>query len=144
MFFFSCFRPYGEFTLESMTENEIGTKILNAAFKVHSSLGPGLLESCYEKCLAFELMAAGLNTRSQVHLPINYLGNALDAAYRLDLLIEDSVIVEVKSVESIDDIHLAQLLTYLKLSGKKLGYLLNFNVTKLKFGIRRVVFGLED
>ena len=125
-----------------MRENEIGARILDAAFQVHSFLGPGLLESSYEKCLAFELSSRGLTTNAQVPLPLIYRGFQLDCGYRIDLLVEDSVIVEVKAIEAFDDIHLAQILTYLKLSGKKLGYLLNFNVQKLKQGIKRVVLGL--
>lgn len=125
-----------------MSENEIGEKLLGCAFRVHSALGPGLLESAYEVCLLHELTEAGLAAARQVQFPINYDGVDLDAGYRIDLLIEDIVIVEVKSVEKLLPIHTAQLLSYLKLSNRKLGYLLNFNTTQLRSGIKRVVNGL--
>jgi GxxExxY protein len=122
-----------------MTENEIGTLILDAAFEVHQQLGPGLLESSYEHCLAFELAERGLNIHVQKSLPLVYKHTQLDCGYRLDLLVEDSVIVEVKAVEALNDMHLAQVLTYLKLTRCRLGYLLNFNVKQLKSGIKRIV-----
>ena len=101
-------------------------------------MGPGLLESTYEVCLVHELSKAGLNVRSQVALPVVYDGIRLEAGYRIDLLVEDSVIVELKAVESIHPIHEAQVISYLKLSGKKLGLLINFNVNLLKNGIKRL------
>lgn len=107
--------------------------------KVHTKLGPGLLESAYEKCLAYELMKRGLHVASQVELPIEYDGQWLDAGYHLDLLVENSVIVEVKAVEKITGLHRAQILSYLKLSGKSLGLLLNFNVLRMRDGINRIV-----
>lgn len=125
-----------------MTEDEIGKLIVDCALKVHRELGPGLLESTYEACLAFELEQAGLNVRVQKPLPVVYKEVKLDCGYRIDLLIENKVVIEVKSVEALNDVHLAQILTYLKLSGCKLGFLINFNVTLIKNGIRRVVNGL--
>jgi GxxExxY protein len=122
-----------------MTEDEIGGHLVNAAFNVHSFLGPGLLESTYEKCLAFEALDKGLSISTQVPLPVIFKGNKLECGYRIDLLAENRVIVEVKAVEELNNVHLAQLLTYLKLSGLKLGYLFNFNVSGFHKGIRRVV-----
>ena len=127
-----------------MGENEIGTKILEAAFRVHSFLGPGLLESSYEKCLEFEALQSGMDVVTQVHLPLLYRNNLLDCGYRIDMLVEDKVIVEIKAVEKLEDIHLAQLLTYLRLSERKLGYLINFNVPGLQRGIKKVILGEVD
>ena len=124
--------------MDSTTEINF-KKLLDACFKVHSELGPGLLESSYELCLAYELQKSGLNVRSQVPMPISYGGVKLDAGYRVDLLIEESIIVEIKAVEEFHPVHMAQLLTYLKLSGNRLGLLVNFNVSRLKDGIKRVV-----
>lgn len=120
-----------------MDLNEISEKIIGCAIKVHRTLGPGLLESTYEVCLVYELKKAGLKVERQVSLPIFYDGNKLDAGYQLDVLVEDKIILELKSVENLLPIHEAQLLTYLKLANKKLGLLINFNVTVLKNGIRR-------
>ena len=125
-----------------MSENEIGETLLGCAFRVHSALGPGLLESAYEVCMLHELEQAGLDVKRQVPFPVTYGLVELDAGYRIDLLIEDVVIVEVKSVEKLLPIHTAQLLSYLKLSNRKLGYLLNFNTVQLRNGIKRVVNGL--
>ncbi|UCH48172.1 MAG: GxxExxY protein [Betaproteobacteria bacterium] len=125
-----------------MSENEIGEKLLGCAFRVHSALGPGLLESAHEACLSHELGKAGLDAARQMPFPINYDGVELDAGCRIDLLIEDIVIVEVKAVEKLLPVHTAQLLSYLKLSNRKLGYLLNFNTAQLRSGIKRVVNGL--
>jgi len=125
-----------------MHENEIGTLILDAAFKVHKELGPGLLESTYQACLSYECINQPLFVETQVPLPVVYKAVKLDCGYRIDLRAEHKVIVEVKSVESLNDVHLAQLLTYLKLSGCKLGYLINFNVKFLKDGIKRVALNL--
>jgi GxxExxY protein len=122
-----------------MTENEITDKIIGCAIKVHRKLDPGLLESAYETCLAYELSRCELLTEKQKALPLIYEDIKLEWGYRIDLLIEKKVIVEVKSVEALNDIHLAQILTYLKLSDCKLGLLINFNVVKVKDGIRRVV-----
>ncbi len=125
-----------------MTENEISYKIRGAIFKVYNALGPGLLESAYESALAFELNKMGLEVKEQVPLPFMYNGTKLDAGYRLDLLVEDKVIVEIKSVERILDVHHKQLITYLKLSGKKLGLLVNFNSADIAKSIHRKVNGL--
>ncbi len=120
--------------------NRVTDKIIGAAIEVHRQLGPGLLESTYEKCLIFELQRIGLVVEPQVELPVAYKGMKIDAGYRIDLLVEKSVIVELKAVESILPVHEAQILTYLKLSGNKLGLLLNFNVKLMKDGIRRFVY----
>ena len=117
----------------------LGKAVLDAAFAVHTELGAGLLESAYEACLSFELYARRIGHNCQVELPIQYKGQQVDAGYRLDMLVGEVVIVELKSVESILPVHEAQLLTYLKLSGLRLGLLLNFNVPHLKDGIRRIV-----
>ena len=122
-----------------MTENEISREIVDAALKVHKQLGPGLLESAYEECLYYELIKRELLVEKQKTLPLVYEEVKLDAGYRIDLLIENKVIVEIKSVEALNDVHLAQILTYLKLSGCKLGLLINFNVALIKQGIKRVV-----
>lgn len=124
-----------------MHENEIGTLILDAAFQVHKELGPGLLESTYEACLSYEALQKGLFIETQLPLPVVYKEVKLDCGYRIDLRAERKVIVEIKSVEALNDVHLAQVLTYMKLSGCKLGYLINFNVKQLKDGIKRVVLG---
>ena len=123
-------------------ENQISAIILDAAIAVHTALGPGLLESAYQACLTYELSARGLKVQMQVPLPINYRGVLIDAAYRLDLVIDDLVIVELKAVERLMPIHEAQLLSYLKLSGKRLGLLINFHVLRLKDGYKRIVNGL--
>ncbi len=122
---------------------EISGKIIGAAMRVHSALGPGLLESTYEACLEHELRKAGLKVERQVFLPIVYDGLRLQDAYRIDLLVECAVVVELKAINTITNIHKAQVVSYLKLSGKSLGLIINFNVTQLKSGIRRVVVGDE-
>jgi GxxExxY protein len=122
-----------------MDQNRIGTLILDAAFIVHKSLGPGLLESAYENCLIAEMKALGLLVASQVPLPLIYRDQPVGFGYRADLIINQMVLVEVKSVEAINEIHVAQVITYLKLSNCKLGYILNFNVLKLKYGIKRII-----
>ena len=116
--------------------------IVDAAMKVHTALGPGLLESVYESCLKHELMKRGLQVSSQVWLPVLYDGITIEGGYKMDLLVEDAVVVELKVVEQILEIHKAQLLSYLKLSGKKVGLLINFNQVHLRDGIRRLVNGL--
>ena len=120
-----------------MELNELTEKIIGCAIKVHRVLGPGLLESAYEVCLVHELRQAGLKAERQLALPVIYEGLRLDADYFIDILVEDTVVLELKSVEHILPIHEAQLLTYLKLANKKLGLLINFNVTLLKNGIKR-------
>jgi GxxExxY protein len=122
-----------------MNENEIGDIVLSGAMKVHSALGPGLLESAYETCLVHEIVKRGLNVKRQAPQPVIYDGLKLDAGYKLDLLVNNCVIVELKAVEKLLPIHVAQLLSYLKLSGCSLGYLLNFNVVHMKDGIKRIV-----
>jgi len=123
-------------------ENELATKIIGAAIEVHKNLGPGLLESSYEECLYYELKEIGLLVEKQKALPLVYKQVNLDCGYRIDLLVEDKVVVELKAVEGLNDVHLAQVLTYLKLSECKLGLLMNFNVSKMKYGIKRVVNNL--
>lgn len=125
-----------------MTENEISHEIIGAALDLHGHLGPGLLESAYECALMFELIQRGLDVRCQVPMPLIYKSVKLDQGYRLDLLVEDKVIVELKSVEFLAPVHYAQLLTYLRLSDKRLGLLINFNSKLLKHGIHRVANGL--
>jgi GxxExxY protein len=117
----------------------VGRHVVDAAIKVHTALGPGLLESAYEHCLAFELRDRGLKAERQVPLPIIYRGMKLDAGYRLDLLVEGSVIVEIKAADSMPRLFEAQVLTYLKLSGCRLGYLVNFNTGQVRDGLRRLV-----
>ena len=125
-----------------MLENKISNNIFNCALKVHKALGPGLLESAYEECLYYELKQEGLNVVKQKGLPLIYKDIKLDIGYRVDLLVENKVIIEVKSVEMLNDVHLAQLLTYLKLADCKLGMLINFNVALIKNGIKRVANNL--
>jgi GxxExxY protein len=119
---------------------EIFKKVLDCSFKVHSALGPGLLENAYVECLYYELIQSGLIVEKQKPLPLIYKDVKLDAGYRIDLLVEGSIVVEIKSIESLADIHMAQILTYLRLSKCKLGLLANFNVIHLKDGIKRVIF----
>ncbi len=122
-----------------MTENEISGIILDSSIKVHKELGPGLLESSYQSCLSFELEKRGLFVETEKTMPLIYDGLKMDIGYRIDMMIENKVIVEIKSVSELTDLHMAQVLTYLKLSGCKLALLINFNVTLLKEGFRRVV-----
>lgn len=125
-----------------MDINQDSGQVVDAAMKVHSLLGPGLLEGAYEKCLVYELQQRGLRIENQVTLPVVYDNVRIDCGYRLDLLVEDVVIVEVKAVAALAPVHEAQLLTYLKLSGRKVGLLINFNVPYLKDGIKRRVLNL--
>ena len=122
-----------------MELNDLTYNIIGCAYKVHSQLGPGLLESTYEVCLEYELNHIGLIVSRQVALPVVYNEIKLDAGYRIDLLVNNEVIIEIKSVEALAPIHTAQILTYLKLSGKKLGLLINFNEVNLKKGIKRLI-----
>lgn len=122
-----------------MTENEIGEAVLGAAMKVHSAVGPGLLESVYETCLTHELRIRGFDVQRQVALPVEYDGQRIEAGFRLDILVAEKVVVEVKAVERTAPIHTAQILTYLKLGGFKLGYLLKYNVVHMRDGIKRLV-----
>ncbi len=119
--------------------DELSGKVIGCAIEVHRNLGPGLLESAYERCLSFELLKGNIHHYVQKELPINYKNIKLDCGYRVDLMIEDKLIIELKSVETVLPIHEAQLLTYMKLAGIKTGLLINFNVTLLKNGIKRFV-----
>ncbi|MBD2521659.1 GxxExxY protein [Nostoc sp. FACHB-133] len=125
-----------------MRQNELSGVIIGCAMRVHTALGPGLLESAYEECLDYELKKSGLNVGKQIPLPLVYQDVQLECVYRLDLMVENQVIVEIKSVESFHAIHSVQLLTYLKLANCKLGLLLNFNVLHLKEGIKHVANNL--
>lgn len=125
-----------------MTENEISRVVFDAALKVHKALGPGLLESAYETCLYYELSKYGLLIEKQKALPLVYEEIKLDAGYRIDIIVEKKFIIEVKAVDALNDVHLAQLLTYLKLANCRLGFLINFNVVLLKNGIKRVANNL--
>lgn len=125
-----------------MTENEISKKIIGAAIEVHKQLGPGLLETSYEVCLAYELKQVGLIIQTQVALPVVYKEVKLEAGYRIDILVENKVIIEIKAVNSLADIHTAQLLTYLKLKDLKLGLLINFNSVRVIDGLKRIVNNL--
>jgi GxxExxY protein len=118
--------------------------VIGAALSVHRALGPGLLESAYEACLTYELTELGLRVRTQVPLPIVYKGIRLDAGYRLDMLVEDEVVVEIKAIEKLERVHFAQVLSYLRLSGRSVGLLINFNVSLLKQGVHRIVNALRD
>lgn len=125
--------------MPTVREEEIGKAVVNAAYKVHSALGPGLLERIYEICMEHELKKAGFKVQRQVDLPVVYDGLVFDEGLRLDLLVEDCIIVEIKAVDTVNPIWTAQLLSHLKLTEKKLGYLINFNVALIKSGIRRFV-----
>ena len=127
--------------IKPMTAHEISHAVISAALKVHTALGHGLLESAYEACLAHELRKIGLKVETQLGLPVIYDGIRLDLGYRIDMLVNDLVVVELKSVEEISRIHVAQVLFYMKLSKKQLGLIINFNVLRLKDGIKRLVEG---
>ena len=119
--------------------NHYSGQVVNSAMKIHSKFGPGLLESAYETCLVHELRRRGLNVRSQVALPIEYEGMKLETGYRIDILVENQLIVELKTVKKIKDIHIAQILSYIKIRNLKLGLLINFHTVSLKDGIHRIV-----
>ncbi len=123
-----------------LNREEVFKKVLDCSFAVHTALGPGLLESAYEECLAFEMRGSGLMVEQQKPMPLRYKDVELETGYRLDLLVNECVVVEVKSVDKLTDVHMAQILTYLKLSGCKLGLLANFNVRHFKNGFQRVIF----
>jgi GxxExxY protein len=125
-----------------MTENEISKIVFDCALKVHKTLGPGLLESAYEECLFYEIEKTNLKVEKQKALPLIYQDVKLDCGYRIDIIVEDKFIVEVKAIEKLNEVHLAQLLTYMKLSDCKLGLLINFNVVLLKDGVKRVINGI--
>ena len=127
-----------------MDINQLSSKIIGAAIEVHRTLGPGLLESAYEECICYELELRRIKFERQKALPIIYKGKRLDCGYRLDIVIDNKIITELKSIEKIEPIHKAQLLSYLKLSGQRLGLLLNFNVSVMKDGIVRLVNQLEE
>lgn len=118
----------------------VASAVVDAAYQVHINIGPGLLESAYEACLVHELAEKGLKVKSQVPVPLVYKGLRLNIGFRLDVLVEDKVIIELKAVEELHELHRAQVITYLKLSGKKLGFLINFNTPVFKRGIERIVF----
>jgi GxxExxY protein len=122
-----------------MTENELSNLVIGRAIKVHVALGPGLLESAYEECLFYELCESGLYVEKQKPMPLVYETVKLECGYRIDLMVERQLVLEIKSVEALNDVHLAQVLTYLKLSHCRLGLLLNFKVARMRDGIRRVV-----
>jgi GxxExxY protein len=128
--------------MEYKTENKIATTILDQAFKIHRELGPGLLESVYEKCLQYEIIETGLKAETQVPVPMNYKTIHFDAGFRIDLLVENKVLIEIKSVETLAPVHFAQTLTYLKMKNIKLGLLINFNTKLLKDGIHRIANNL--
>ena len=125
-----------------MNENDLSYFIRGAAFRVHSGLGPGLLESVYEAALIHELKTIGLEVKSQVGIPFIYAEIRFDIGFRLDIIVNDKVIIEIKSVDALQDVHHKQFLTYLKLTNKKLGLLINFNIVSLKYGIVRIVNNL--
>jgi len=127
-----------------MTENAIAKEIVDAAYRIHTTLGPGLLESVYDTVLAYELNRRGLRTARQQAIPVVYENVRIDAGFRADMIVEDKVIVEVKSVELLVPVHKKQLLTYLRLADKRLGLLINFQVKLIKDGITRIVNGLEE
>ena len=124
-----------------MTENEISSKIIGASIEVHKQLEPGLLESTYEICLAHELKLMGLEVKQQIPLPVIYKDVRLNAGYRIDMIVENKVIIEIKSVDALAPIHTAQILTYLKLKDLKLGLLINFNEIKVIDGLKRIING---
>ena len=124
-----------------MTENEIATAVVDAAFKIHTTLGPGLFESVYEAALEYELQKRGLRVEHQIGLPVRYEEVRLELGFRVDLIVEGKVIVEIKSVEMLAPVHKKQLLTYLRLTDLRLGLLINFNVELMKHGIQRVING---
>ena len=126
-----------------MTENEISKIVIGFAIEVHKALGPGLLENTYQECLYYKLKKEGLKVEKEKPMPVIFEEVRLECGYRIDLLVEDKVVIELKSVEVLNDVHVAQTLTYMKLGGYKLGLLINFNVPLLKYGVRRVVDKLE-
>ena len=135
---------YNRRDAKAQSFNKLSERIIGACIEIHRSLGPGLLESAYEECLCHELSVAGISFERQKPLPVRYKNVKLDCGYRLDLVVEQIIIVELKTVESVMPIHEAQLLTYLKLSGLTLGLLINFNVAMLKDGIKRIVNNFQD
>ena len=133
--------PLPHQTKTMLTENQISNRIIGLALDVHTALGPGLLESAYKECLHYKLVKAGLAVEKEKSMPLVFEEVKLECGYRIDLLAENKVVIEIKSVEALNDVHLAQTLTYMKLGNYKLGLLINFNVTHLRNGIRRVING---
>jgi GxxExxY protein len=125
-----------------MTENDLSKIIVGAAIEVHKALGPGLLEKAYQECLVYQLIQSGLKVEKEKAMPLVFQEVKLECGYRIDILVENKVVIEIKSVEALNDVHLAQTLTYMKLGNYKLGLLINFNVALLKKGIKRVVNNL--
>jgi GxxExxY protein len=125
-----------------MTENELSNKVIGLAMEVHTALGPGLLESAYKECLYYKMGNSGFFVEKEKAMPLVFEQVKLECGYRIDLLVEQKLVIEIKSVEALNDVHLAQTLTYMKLGNYKLGLLMNFNVARLKEGIKRVVNGL--
>lgn len=124
---------------KAMNENELSNKVIGIAIKVHQALGPGLLESAYKECLSYELKKASIKIDIEKPVPLIYQDVHLECGYRIDILVENKLVIEIKSVEALNDVHLAQTLTYLKIGNYKMGLLINFNVALLKDGLRRVV-----
>ncbi|HBM16907.1 MAG TPA: GxxExxY protein [Lentisphaeria bacterium] len=122
-----------------MEQDQLTGKVIGCAIEVHKNLGPGLLESAYEQCLAHELKLNGIEFKSQISLPVTYKGFSLECGYRIDMLVDNELILELKSVDRVENIHIAQVLTYMKLAGVHKGLLINFNVEKLKDGIKRLI-----
>ncbi|MCE3228863.1 MAG: hypothetical protein K0S32_3414 [Bacteroidetes bacterium] len=128
-----------ENTLDDRKRKQISSQILDCCIEVHRNLGPGLMESTYEKCLLKEFSLRGINAKSQVRLPVFYKGEEVELGYKVDIIVEDEFTMELKSVDSILPVHKAQLITYLKLTNKKVGFLVNFNVSLLKYGFNRMI-----
>jgi GxxExxY protein len=124
-----------------MTENELSNRVIGLAIEVHSALGPGLLESAYKECLYYKIGTSGLCVAKEKPMPLIFEEVKLECGYRIDLLVENKLVIEIKSVEALNDVHIAQTLTYMKLGNYKLGLLMNFNVVRLKDGIRRLING---
>ena len=124
-----------------MTENQIANKIIGIAIEVHKALGPGLLESAYKECLFYKIQHEGLKVEKEKPMPLIYEEVKLDCGYRIDLLVEEKLVIELKSVDALNDVHMAQTLTYMKLGDYKLGLLINFNVSLLKNGLKRIING---
>jgi GxxExxY protein len=135
-------KPLENCPLTASQLNELSSRIIDAAMQVHRTLGPGLLESAYEACLAYELKERGMKALTQVAMPVTYGPVQIDVGYRVDVIVEDAIILELKTVSEFHPIHEAQLLSYLKLSGSKLGLLINFKVPRLKDGLKRLVNGI--
>jgi len=127
-----------------MDENEISNKVIGLAIEVHRSLGPGLLESAYKECLYYKLIQSGLKVEKEKPMPLVFENVKLDCGYRIDLLVENKLVIEIKSAEALNDVHTAQILTYMKLGNFKLGLLINFNVFLLKDGIKRIVNSFKE